>query len=158
MPDSPDSSDEEDVAESMDRLQLASLEASFPSTGAKVCLDEKGCLVWPVMFMYPEYMETDFIQEFHEEARVVDHLDAMFGSERAPWDVEGKYKPDNIEVYFEETSKSKLHKVTPEMMLKDILSDPRYRVLAGTPSFILLPKACRFTQEYLRKAAAASVS
>ncbi|XP_019645673.1 PREDICTED: tetratricopeptide repeat protein 4-like isoform X1 [Branchiostoma belcheri] len=158
MPDNADSSDEDDVAESMDRLQLASLEASFPSTGAKVYLDENGCLVWPVMFMYPEYMETDFIQEFHEESRLADHLDAMFGSQRAPWDVEGKYKPDSIEVYFEETSKSKLHKVTLETTLKDILSDSRYRVLAGTPSFILLPKACRFTEEYLRKAADVAVS
>ncbi|KAI8510249.1 Tetratricopeptide repeat protein 4 [Branchiostoma belcheri] len=158
MPDNADSSDEDDVAESMDRLQLASLEASFPSTGAKVYLDENGCLVWPVMFMYPEYMETDFIQEFHEESRLADHLDAMFGSQGAPWDVEGKYKPDSIEVYFEETSKSKLHKVTLETTLKDILSDSRYRVLAGTPSFILLPKACRFTEEYLRKAADVAVS
>lgn len=25
-------------------------------------------LVWPVLFLYPEYGETDFVQEFHEDS------------------------------------------------------------------------------------------
>ena len=29
-------------------------------------LNEKEELVWPVMFLYPEHQETDFIQEFNE--------------------------------------------------------------------------------------------
>ena len=45
---------------------LESLEApGVPSP--KVRLDEKGALIWPVVFLYPEYQETDFIQNYHED-------------------------------------------------------------------------------------------
>ena len=37
----------------------------------RVHVDDKGSLVWPVMFLYPEYQVTDFIQEFHEDETLV---------------------------------------------------------------------------------------
>merc|ERR1711953_471363 len=46
-------------------------------------------LVWPVLFMYPEYGETDLIEEFEETGQCFsDHLQAMFGHgiERPNWD------------------------------------------------------------------------
>lgn len=39
------------------------------ATGAKVCLDEDGNLNWPVLFLYPEYGQTDFISAFQENTR-----------------------------------------------------------------------------------------
>ena len=35
---------------------------------AKVQINEDGSLAWPVLFVYPEYKETDFIQAFHEDS------------------------------------------------------------------------------------------
>ena len=35
----------------------------------KVQMDAGGVLSWPVMFVYPEYNETDFISSFCEDDR-----------------------------------------------------------------------------------------
>ena len=59
-----------DDTKSLDPLLLSSLESHHPS-GAKVHVDpESGALRWPVMFMYPEYAQTDFIQAFSENDRL----------------------------------------------------------------------------------------
>ena len=47
---------------------LYDLDPLHPS-GARVRLDEEGVLHWPVMFLYPEYAQTDFIQSFCENHR-----------------------------------------------------------------------------------------
>ena len=40
-------------------------------SGARVHLDNEGTLVWPVLFLYPEYGLTDFVSAFHENHRYV---------------------------------------------------------------------------------------
>lgn len=53
---------------SSELLSVTSLEPCHPSAiFMKVHLDEQGRLIWPVMFVYPEYGQTDFIQNFNEE-------------------------------------------------------------------------------------------
>lgn len=49
-------------------IPFPALEVVHPS-GAKVHFDEHGDLVWPVVFYYPEYSESDFIANFHEKDR-----------------------------------------------------------------------------------------
>ena len=51
-------------------------------------------MAWPVLFLYPEHGETDFIEEFMEDDAFADHLNAMFGPESppAPWDLDSKYR------------------------------------------------------------------
>lgn len=52
----------------MTELSMAALEPSSPMVAqGRVHLDEKGSLVWPVMFLYPEYQVTDLVQEFCED-------------------------------------------------------------------------------------------
>ena len=36
-------------------------------------------MVWPAMLIYPESMQNDAIEAFHEHHALSDHLDAMFG-------------------------------------------------------------------------------
>ena len=57
-----------DINESSDSLILSSLESHHPS-GAKVHLDTNGTLYWPVLFVYPEYGQTDLIESFPENTR-----------------------------------------------------------------------------------------
>lgn len=48
-------------------LALQDLEVHFPAlVDSKVHLDEKNNLVWPVVFLYPEYQTMDFVQSFPE--------------------------------------------------------------------------------------------
>ena len=107
--------------------------------------NEKG-LVWPVLFMYPEYGETDLIEEFEETGQCFnDHLQAMFGCgiERPNWDISNKYHPERIKVYFEDRvsnpDKVALRAIKDtNMTLNQVLSDPRYEVINGLPTFIIL--------------------
>ena len=54
--------------EPSDSLILSSLESHHPS-GARVHLDTNGTLHWPVLFIYPEYGQTDLIESFPESTR-----------------------------------------------------------------------------------------
>ncbi|XP_070563918.1 tetratricopeptide repeat protein 4-like [Ptychodera flava] len=134
-----------------DPLSLSSIEGSVP-TGHKVYLDDSGVLHWPVLFMYPEYGQTDMINDFNENDRFIDHVNVMFGGDSvAPWDEERTYKPENLEIYFEEMDKRVLHSVSMNATLAETLSDPRYLVVAGNPHFILLVSQTQFRDEYLKK-------
>ena len=61
----------------------------------------------------------------------MDQIEVMFGEneDRPPWDRDNKYKPADIEVYFEEIEKEILHKVNPMDFLHSVLSDKRFVVL-----------------------------
>lgn len=37
--------------------------------GARPSVDDQGRLSWPVLFLYPEYAQSDFISAFHEDSR-----------------------------------------------------------------------------------------
>ncbi|KAK3729528.1 hypothetical protein RRG08_044043 [Elysia crispata] len=136
----------------LDPLLLTALECHNP-TGAKVHLDADGNLHWPVLFLYPEFTESDFIHAFFETNCFYDHLVHMFGSEVEPanWDKEHKYKADTIEIYFENKDEEKLYKVNPDHSLLDVLKNKKYEVTAGTPTFILMVKDSKFQKEFLGK-------
>jgi hypothetical protein len=62
-----------------------------------------GLLHFPVLILYEEYMVTDFVQDWPENSTVKEQLMPVL-AEQAPWDAQGKYRIDNIEVYFEADS------------------------------------------------------
>ena len=74
-------------------LELSDLEPCHPAALHKKVHVEENILVWPVLFLYPEVGETDFIEEFRETDKFVDHLEVMFGEEveRPPWDTQTRY-------------------------------------------------------------------
>lgn len=63
-----DSEDDERPTAAMAELSLDGL-SSQEATGAQVYLDEQGALQWPVLFLYPEHRQTDFISAFCENSR-----------------------------------------------------------------------------------------
>ena len=74
-------------------LALADLEPNHPeATQKRVHVDEDNNLVWPVLFLYPEFGETDFIEKFRENDLFWSHLEIMFGAgaARPPWDKDNK--------------------------------------------------------------------
>ncbi|KAL4634935.1 tetratricopeptide repeat protein 4 [Arapaima gigas] len=144
-------SDDEDEHESMTKA-MAEFELDGLScqeaTGFKVHLDDQGFLHWPVLFLYPEYGQTDFISSFNECDRFVDHLAVMFGEELPPWDVDRKYHPQNLQLYFDD-EKGELLQFDPEMSLLKVLKNDRCFVKDGTPSFIVLVKGSAFCKMFL---------
>lgn len=108
-----------------------------------VHFDENGKLVWPVVFMYPEYKVMDFIQEFVEDQRFshvkitlevskllyffsfIDHLCLIFET-KPDWDVEAKYKPQNLSIYFQDHDTNKVHLIDQQESLENVLKQPWY--------------------------------
>ena len=63
-------------------------------------LDNRKKLHFPVLILYEEFMTTDFIQDWPEDDTLAEQLRPLF-ADQAPWDEEGVYRMDTIEVYFE---------------------------------------------------------
>lgn len=68
-----DSEDDGGSCRAMAGLELDGL-CSTEATGVKVFLDEQGIMHWPVLFLYPEYQQTDFISAFSESSRYDPHF------------------------------------------------------------------------------------
>jgi len=132
-------------------------EDDFRPTAAidqRVYLDAENRLHWPVFFIYPEYQQTDFIADFNEEDRLIDHLATVF-EETPPWDAENKYSNlANLGVYFEartKEGKTVLAKVNPELSLKKIITHPNYVVYDRTPGLIIIVKGSSFEKQFIEK-------
>ncbi|CAL8307663.1 unnamed protein product [Lota lota] len=119
------------------------------ATGARVFLDEQGALHWPVLLLYPEHQQSDFISAFCEASCFIDHLAVMFGEELPPWDTDRKYLPQNLQLFFEDEEKEVLYQVVPDMPLLKVLQHKRCFVKAGSPSFIVLVQGSPFSEKYL---------
>ncbi|CAO1614140.1 unnamed protein product [Parajaminaea phylloscopi] len=108
---------------SQDRLPAASSSAYPLSSTDWVPPDViRTPIVFPVMLLYPQYAQSDFIQDFHEDTAVGDHLDAMFPPESRgslPWDQKGEYISPNLNVYAT-THRMRLLKVGKGLTLRQI--------------------------------------
>ncbi|NXU51671.1 TTC4 protein, partial [Turnix velox] len=140
------SNEEEEISDSLAELSIDGFH-SDNAMGAKVHLDADGNLNWPVLFLYPEHEQTDFIAAFHENSRFIDHLMVIF-AESPPWDLERKYFPSNIELYFEDEERAEMYKLNPEHTLLQVLQHPRYFVKAGTPAVLAFVKGSPFSKKY----------
>ncbi|GAA6221309.1 tetratricopeptide repeat protein 4 isoform X1 [Lates japonicus] len=144
-----DSEDEDDGSSAaISQLSLDGL-SSQEVTGAQVFLDEQGSLHWPVLFLYPEHQQSDFISAFCESSCFVDHLAVMFGEELPPWDMDRKYHPQNLQLFFEDEEKETLYQINPETSLLKVLQHKRFFVKAGTPSIIVLVNSSSFRKQFL---------
>ncbi|XP_056271240.1 tetratricopeptide repeat protein 4 [Pseudoliparis swirei] len=136
------------VGSSAATLQLDGV-GSQEATGAQVFLDERRSLHWPVLLLYPEHQQTDFISAFSENSCFSDHLAVMFGEELPPWDADRKYLSENLQLYFEDEEKETFYQVNPETSLLKVLQHKRFFVKSGSPSFIVLVRSSSFWTQFL---------
>ena len=131
-------------------------------------------LAWPVLFIYEEHHQTDFIERFNENDPFSAHLEMMFppSTPPLPWDTHGDYGVDNLVIYFEGNAavpldrKNKQHKdeeqrkldylrlkpekikIDPDATLGEVLRHPAM-IVPGSPAFYVVTK--RFEAEFLRR-------
>lgn len=129
-------------------------------------------LLWPVLFIYEEHHQSDFIERFNENDPFSAHLEMMFppSTPLLPWDVEGDYIAGNLVVYFEgnaavpldrknkqKEEQKKLEylrlkpekiKIDPELTLGEVLRHPAM-VVPGSPVFYVVTK--RWESEFLKR-------
>lgn len=80
-------------------------------------------VVFPVLFLYPQHNQTDFISDFHEDTTIGDHLEQMFPLEARgslPWDPSGQYISRDL-VSYVSTKRRRLLKVGKKLTLRQVL-------------------------------------
>ena len=131
-----------------DSSNLFSLKSLHP-IGAQVDLNSDGVLLWPVMLLYPEYSETDFIESFSELSLFSEHLEVMFGADRPAWDVDDKYRPSHLQVFFESKERQRLYEVDVSSTLLSVLQHKRYVVHDAMPCFIVVVRDSPFARHFV---------
>jgi len=152
-------------------------------TLARPYLDEDACMHWPVLLLYPQHAQSDFLEDVAESASIGDVLAAVFprGAPRAPWDERGEYRADNVDVFFKtnpckplkfaewwtraaeaEGAKdtfqtSRLVLVPPHAPLLFALVQPGY-VVADIPAFYVVPRSSECWAEMKKAAGGAFVA
>ncbi|XP_074121955.1 tetratricopeptide repeat protein 4 isoform X2 [Sminthopsis crassicaudata] len=124
QPPGPRRGEEEEEEEEEELPNLPGGPGSQNALGPRVSLDGEGRLSWLTLVLYPEYGQVDFISDFHEESRFMDHFMAMF-EEPPSWDVERKYRPAHLELFFEEEAQQEVHQLDPKSTLLEALQHPR---------------------------------
>ena len=129
----------------------------------RIHLDTDGELGFPVIFLYPEFNQSDVISSFREQDTFYSHFELMFEI-AAPWDQNHIYQPQNLDWYFE-TYASKYDKKGRElvsalksvqagnapsqdiahkyayMTLADILRNPKHTIVNGVVRIIIFSRA-----------------
>ena len=67
---------------------------------ADVKITDDDVIHFPVIILYDEIFQSDFIQDFGTNTTFKEQLGLVL-SEPAPWDPSHKYNIDNIEIYYE---------------------------------------------------------
>ncbi|KAJ3275858.1 hypothetical protein HDV01_006724 [Terramyces sp. JEL0728] len=130
-------------------------------------------LTFPVVFLYPEFSQSDTISAFHEDDTFYSHFENMF-SEPAPWDHDHLYSPQSLDWYFEthvtkkaseypklvsvlksveaasSPSQSPAHKYV-YTTLADVLRSKDFTVVDGVLTFVVLSRNSPFGAEYRKK-------
>lgn len=138
----------------------------YLSAGAKPYMDEKSKeMHWPVLFLYDECRQLDFIQDFAENDTFGDHLKLMFpGDSFCEWDSDRKYIHSQIEVFFvvnqspafmkkdanKGDQRPRKIKINHTTQLRKVLEHPEY-VVPGYPVFYIVVSGSKFKEEFLKR-------
>jgi len=54
--------------------------------------DDNQVVQWPILFLYDEVSQSDFVESYDERNELVDQMQLMFPADRpVDWDEDGKY-------------------------------------------------------------------
>ena len=136
-----------------------------------------GVMAWPVMLLYEEHAQNDFVQQFSDDVLIRDLVDMVLpDTERPPWDEEHKYYASNVQLFFEtkcvppfppntlwpldfpiQTEKEagdgnirEWIQIPLGLRLQDVLSLPSY-VVPQIVTFHVVPKTGSFHNEFMRR-------
>ncbi|OAX39042.1 40S ribosomal protein S7 [Rhizopogon vinicolor AM-OR11-026] len=111
---------------------------------------ERGTLIIPVFFLYPQYATSDVIAHFVEDTTFSTHIYQMFPPQAPPpiWDKSAQYTANNLIVYAM-TRRKRLLKVGKKMTLRDVCNaakgkegeyDDGLELKDGCLTFVIVPK------------------
>ncbi|PVI00519.1 TPR repeat protein-like protein [Periconia macrospinosa] len=100
-------------------------------------LDPSSTLTFPVILLYPQHSQSDFVKAFSEFDTISQHLEYIFP---LPWDTNHEYGVEGVEVYME-TLTGGLMKVGKKIKLFKILGSGKCDVTDGLVRMNVVPKA-----------------
>lgn len=117
------------------------------NAGARIYWDAAADEIhWPVLFLYPQHQQTDFLQDVAETACIgdlVEHVLPTHGPS-APWDTAGEFRPHTVDVYLAAGTETG----TPVLLhLSDSLASALKRdgaVIGGIPIMYVLLRGSAF--------------
>ena len=133
---------------------------------------QDGELTFPVLFLYPEFNQSDMISTFYESDTFYAHFENMF-SQPSEWDPNHTYTPQNLDLYY--TTNPDPNKEEPRLVsvlktvpatnapsqnpahryvyttLKDVLVRPDFTVVNNVASFVILSRDSPFGIEYRKR-------
>lgn len=123
----------------------------LPLEDYPVHLDDDGSsLIWPAAFSYPEFLLSDFQQNLPESATMMDCLNTLF-AEPLPCDKTLSYRPESVNVYYENRKVGCVHKVRPNKTLREIMDEKGFFISGGALLFYVVPKESRIEQEFIHQ-------
>lgn len=110
----------------------------------------RNTLVFPVLFLYPQYATSDTIAKFVEDVPFSAHIERMFPPAVPPpsWDAKTEYTENTVVIYAA-THRRRLLKVGKKLTLRDVLAKSAGKpgeptdgleLKDGCLSFVVLPK------------------
>jgi hypothetical protein len=128
-------------------LSTSTVQVQHPYGPPPIIKLENGCMSFPVLFLYPEFSQSDYIAEFKETDTFFSHFVELF-SEPAPFDPQHRYKPENIALFLENGSQLiSVQKVPSKytnaaekyvhLTLADVLSSRLMPIVNQTCTFVL---------------------
>lgn len=92
----------------------------------QLCPDACDAVQWPLLLLYDETNQSDFVETFDERCPLEEQLELMFPKDRkVEWDEEGKYVWDRLvaylEIYPEEGRDTKMHRIPTSSPLMESL-------------------------------------
>ena len=142
---------------------------------SRISLDsDTKTLNFPVLLLYPEKGQSDFISAFNENDSLYSHFQTIFGQEAAPWDPSYDYQPDTLELYFEvhpsihKNGESRLVSLLKEVpasdapsdspahryvytTLADVLRHDKFRIVSGVCTLIAVVRGSEFAFDFRRQ-------
>ena len=107
------------------------MEGSFLDVPHKITLQEDGTLTWPLLFLYPEFSQSDLVACFNDLQTFDVQLEEIFP---LPWDTTSTTYTlsnlPNIDCYFE-TPQHKLVKFSPRLPLNKAVNHPKFVLRNG---------------------------
>jgi len=139
--------------------------------------DLLGAMTWPIMLLYEEHAQNDFVQQFSDDVMLRDLIDMVLpDTDRPPWDEDNRYYASNVQLFFETKCVPPFKANEPwplncpvqserqsgdgnirewvqipfGLRLTDVLSHPTY-VVPQIVTFHVVPKTGSFHDEFMRR-------
>lgn len=121
----------------------------FEDQQYQVHLDENDQLVWPVVLIYPENGQTDFIEGVNELSTLEEHIHVIY-EEPPAWDKNKRYKPGNVNAFFNSKDETKFFMIDVRKSIREILQHKEVFVKQGTIMIFIVVKGSEAERQLLQ--------